>query len=110
MLVIDVSINRKHKISTVGATRVSPKGKVEDDTVCTYEIGRVFDGKIKRVIGTVEHTYGDGAEVLAAKMMLKVSECDISAIHEQNFERLTSILETQGIQTGDRKIGIPSEL
>ena len=91
MLVIDISINRKHKISTIGAVRIDPKSEVGDSDLCTYEYGRVYDGKIKRPMGITTHIYGDGAEILAAKVLGLVSESDITALHEHNLERLIDI-------------------
>ena len=92
MLVVDISINREKHVSTIGAVRISPdKDYVENDTICTYRIGRVYDNKIPRPFGTIEHRYGDGAESLAAKIVAKMEDAELSAIEEDNFERLLSI-------------------
>jgi hypothetical protein len=97
MLVVDISINRKRHVSSVGATRISPVDNIDNDTICKYKVGRIFDGKIKRPIGEVEHRYGDGAEVLAFKILELVSLSGISAIEEENYERLLSIHEQENM-------------
>ena len=104
MLVIDITASRNHRISTVGVVRTYPLGDVEDTQMCVYEFGRVYKGKIKRPMGEIEHVYGDGAEKLAARVMIEVSKSDISAIHEQNYERLIDILEIENKVYTGRKI------
>ncbi len=93
MLVIDISINRKHIVTTIGAQRVKPrsKGLIEDDTMCTYKVGRVFEGKIKRELGRIEHRYGDGAEALAEKAISLVRHHNSTAAQEEAYERLTML-------------------
>jgi hypothetical protein len=96
VIVVDISINRVKHISSIGAVRINPKTDVDNNTICTYKVGRIYDGKIKREIGTVEHMYGDGAEVLAGKIVAMVSSSPTSAFEEDNLERLLKIAEASG--------------
>jgi hypothetical protein len=91
MLVIDISVNRQHYITSIGAQRIKPLKDVTDDTVCTYNVGRVFDGKIKRSLGEVKHRYGDGAEALAEKAIGIVKNHHSTSAQEEAYERLISI-------------------
>ncbi len=93
MLVIDISINRKHHVTSIGAVRIEPKTDPENDTVCKYKVGRIYEGKIRRELGTVEHVYGDGAEELARKSIALVLRSGVTAIEEDNLERLLKIAE-----------------
>lgn len=89
MLVIDISVNGSHHISSIGAVRISHVDERPDkDDVCTYSVGRIYERKIKRPAGTVEHRYGDSDEVLAVKAIEKVLECGTSSLEEDNLERL----------------------
>lgn len=88
MLVIDISINRKVNIVSMGAVRISPKDDVDDDTICTYEVGRIFDGVIKRKLGEVKHRYGDRAEVLAEKVIGFINSHSSSTEQEERYETL----------------------
>lgn len=99
MLVIDISINRERHIATVGAVRVKPsKGKVDNDTMCTYSVGRVYEGVIKREAGQVEHLYGDGAEELALKAIECINNSDLTTIEEDNLERLLAFVDSDSIK------------
>jgi len=94
MLVIDISINRERHITTVGVRRLSPnRDTVDGLEECTYEVGRVYEGKIKRPVGEITHIYGDGAEVLASKALTFILETGGSALEEDNFERLLRFAE-----------------
>lgn len=57
MLIVDIYVNSTH-IGSETAVRI--KGDTKPDTVNWY---RLSDGKI------IKHRYGDGAAVLAGKMM-----------------------------------------
>lgn len=92
MLVVDISLNRGRIVSSIGAVRTNPKGRVDDDTLCTYEVGRIYKGKIPRPAGTIEHLYGDKAEVLAAKALALIAEHNVSATEEDNYDRLIHIV------------------
>ncbi len=93
MLVIDISVNRKHFITSIGAQRIEPttKGDIADDTICKYKVGRIFDGAIKRELGVIEHRYGDGAEALAEKSISLVKRHKSTSIQEEAYERLSMI-------------------
>jgi hypothetical protein len=91
MLVIDISVSREHIVTSIGAQRTSPMSVSSDDTVCTYKVGRVFDGKIKRPLGSVEHRYGDGAEALAEKAIAIVRNHKSTAQQEESYERLIAL-------------------
>ena len=94
MLVVDISINREHTIVSLGAQRISPdKGKIEEDTECTYQIGRLYKGRIKRPMGEIVHRYGDGAESLAGKAIATMLDDSITSLQEDNLERLLSLVE-----------------
>jgi len=97
MLVVTISINGRTVVSRIGARRISHLDeRPSDDSVCKYEVGRIFDGRIKRPIGTVEHVYGDGAEVLAKLAVEKVvDDGDLSALEETNFEMLEKIYNSE---------------
>lgn len=103
MLVVDISINRETPVSSIGAIRISPENDIVDnDTICTYRIGRVYKGKIPRPFGTIKHRYGDGAEALAATIVSKMKDAELSTIEEDNFERLLSIAKKiHDIDTGE---------
>jgi len=76
MLIIDITINRIKLVSSIGATRIHPD-EVDENTICTYSVGRVFDGRIFREMAKVKHRYGDGAEELARKMLNVATEDSI---------------------------------
>jgi hypothetical protein len=91
MLVIDISINRKIPITSIGARRISPKGDVDDDEICEYEVGRIFDGRIKRPLGKLKHRYGDGAEALAEKAIGIVKNHSSTSEQEEAYEKLIKL-------------------
>ena len=85
MLVIDISINGRKEIVRIGAVRIFPSN-VDEDTICTYEVGRIYDGRIKRPLGTLEHRYGDMAEVLAEKALSLVNKSSTTSSQEDVLE------------------------
>ena len=95
MLVIDISINRRTVVSSIGAVRMSPEGDVDEDTICEYYIGRIFDGKIKRPIGIIQHRYGDGAEVLAEKVLSVSNNHIMTSSEESRLESLIQIAKDE---------------
>ncbi len=93
MLVIDISTNRENHIVSIGAIRINPtKCNVADDVLCTYEVGRIYEGKIPRPVGEIEHIHGEGAEVLAAKAISKVTDSGGSTLEEDNLQRLLLLM------------------
>ncbi len=93
MLLVKISINNEHLVSHIGIRRLTPKDKPNDDDVCTYTVGRIFDEEVKVELGTLSHRYKDGAEVLTAKAMALVSEHTLTAIEEEARHRLYKISE-----------------
>ncbi len=97
MLKVDISINGAHLISSIEVKRIAPNKPPVDDDVCTYAVGRIFDNEVKISLGKVEHRYGDGAEALAAKAILLVSQHELSAIEEEVKHRLVKLSRTFNI-------------
>ena len=91
MLIVDISFNRTRHISSIGAEKIRAEKNNENDTICTYRVGRVYDGKIKREIGMLKHRFEDGDEVLAGKIIDMATSFSMSALEEDNLERLLNI-------------------
>jgi hypothetical protein len=72
MLTVSVMINTKYH-TVIGAVRMKPRtAHIHADTICTYRV--VNDENHK--IGEVEHRYGDGACVLAMKLLDRFGNSD----------------------------------
>ncbi len=97
MLKIDISINGAHLISSIEVRRIAPNKPPVDDDICTYTVGRIFDNEVRTSLGEVEHRYGDGAEALAAKAILLISQHELSAIKEEVRHRLIKLSRTFNI-------------
>ena len=65
MLMIDITINRDANVTSLGAVRIEPKEIVDADTVSTYQVGYIFDGKVQIELGEIQHKYSDGALFLS---------------------------------------------
>jgi len=79
MLIITLQVNTKH-ILTLGAHNVHPHASKKYTGECPYDIyiADYTGGKIKFDIGKpdvqINHRRKDGAEILAAKALQKISE------------------------------------
>ena len=64
MLVIDISINRDAKVSSIGAVRIKPKGQPKVGTICTYTYGFIAkSGRIEEEIGKTDFPYGSAIKL-----------------------------------------------
>jgi len=79
MLIVNLQINNVNRILTLGIHNVSPNVSQEFEGECLYDIyvGDDTGGRIKFDIGNpdaqVFHYREDGAEILAAKALEKIS-------------------------------------
>lgn len=67
-LIIDIRVNDQPSLAILAAQRV--EGTAEPDSIGTYRLDYLWarDPQL-HTIGQVEHRYGDGAMVLAAKVL-----------------------------------------
>jgi hypothetical protein len=71
-LIVDVRVNDKH-LGVITAVRMDQGGGEDPDNINTYQVGKA-DKEGSRTLGQVDHRYGDGPFVLAAKITAFAAE------------------------------------